>query len=103
MASRQWKSRFQSAPWLGELEDQIPLASAYKDLPEGRKRAGWKTDFLRSVQKAGTDMADISEEEILRTVRQYRSGRKKPPEITVVVHSKKENGLSSTTHHVTLR
>src|SRR3954454_9771360 len=32
-----------------ELEAQIPLASAYKDLPKGRKRPGWKKDFLRSV------------------------------------------------------
>ena len=28
-----------------ELEDQIPLASAFKDLPKGRKRAGWKERF----------------------------------------------------------
>jgi hypothetical protein len=73
-----------------ELEDQIPRASAYKDLPKGRKRAGWKKDFLRNVQKAAADLGDISEEEILRTVREYRSGRKKPPEITVVARSKKK-------------
>jgi hypothetical protein len=73
-----------------ELEDQIPLASAYKDLPKGRKRAGWKKDFLRSVQKAAADLGDISEEEILKTVRDYRSGRKKLPEITVVARSKKK-------------
>jgi hypothetical protein len=62
-----------------ELEDQIPLASAYKDLPKGRKRAGWKADFLRSAQRAAADLGDISEEQILKTVREYRSGRKKPP------------------------
>ena len=73
-----------------ELEDQIPLASAYKDLPKGRKRAGWKKDFLRSVQKAAADLGDISEEEILKTVREYRSGRKKLPEITVVARTKKK-------------
>ena len=73
-----------------ELEEQIPLASAYKDLPKGRKKAGWKKDFLRSVQKAGADLGDISEEEILKTVREYRSGRKKLPEITVVARSKKQ-------------
>ena len=73
-----------------ELEDQIPRASAYKDLPKGRKRAGWKKDFLRSVQKAAGDLGDISEEEILRTVREYRSGRKKLPEITVVARTKKK-------------
>jgi hypothetical protein len=73
-----------------ELEDQIPLASAYKDLPKGRKRTGWKKGFLRSVQKAAADLGNISEEEILKTVREYRSGRKKLPEITVVARTKKK-------------
>jgi hypothetical protein len=73
-----------------ELEDEIPRASAYKDLPKGRKRSGWKKDFLRSVQKAAGDLGDISEEEILRIVREYRSGRKKLPEITVVGRTKKK-------------
>lgn len=73
-----------------ELEEQIPLASAYKDLPKGRKKTGWKEDFLRSVQKAAADLGDISKEEILRTVREYRSGRKKLPEITVVARTKKK-------------
>jgi len=73
-----------------ELEDQIPRASAYKDLPRGLKRAGWKKDFLRNVQKAASDLGDISEQEILRTVRGHRSGRRKLPEITVVARSKKK-------------
>jgi hypothetical protein len=72
-----------------ELEEQIPLASAYKDLPKGRKRQGWKKDFLRSMQKAAADLGDISEEQILKTVRERRSGRKKLPEITVVARTKK--------------
>ena len=71
-----------------ELEDQIPLASAYKDLPKGRKRAGWKKEFLQSIQKAAGDLGGISKENILKAVREYRSGRKKPPEITVVARSK---------------
>ena len=73
-----------------ELEDQIPLASAFKDLPKGRKRPGWKKDFLQSVQKAAGDLGEISEEKILKTVREYRSGRKKLPEITIVARSKKK-------------
>ena len=73
-----------------ELEDQIPLALAYKDLPRGRKRSGWKKDFLRSVQKAAANLGNISEDEILKTVRESRSGRKKLPEITVVARSKKK-------------
>jgi hypothetical protein len=73
-----------------ELEEQIPLASAYKDLPKGRKRAGWRKDFLRSIQKAAADLGDISEKEILKTVREYRSRRKKLPEITVVARTNKK-------------
>ena len=71
-----------------ELRDQIPLASVYKDLPKGRKKAGWKKSFLRSAQKAAADLGDISEEQILKTVCEYRSGRKKPPEITVVARTR---------------
>jgi hypothetical protein len=73
-----------------ELENQIPLASAYKDLPKGRKRPGWKKGFLRNIQKAATDLGDISEEAILKTVRESRVGRKKLPEITVVGRSKEK-------------
>jgi hypothetical protein len=71
-----------------ELESQIPLASAYKDLPKGRKRPGWKRDFWRNMQKAAADLGDISEEGILKTVRESRVGRKKLPEITVVARSR---------------
>jgi hypothetical protein len=56
-------------------------------------QAVWKRDFVRSVQKAAANLGGISEEEILKTVREYRSGRKKLPEITVVARTKKENGL----------
>jgi hypothetical protein len=73
-----------------ELEGQIPLASAYKDLPKGRKRSGWRKDFLRSVQKAAADLDGISGEKILNIVREHRSGRRKLPEITIVARTKKE-------------
>src|SRR5215813_10682290 len=73
-----------------ELENQIPLASAYKDLPKGRKRAGWKKEFLQSIQKAAGELGELSEEKILKTIREYRLGRKKLPEITVVARTKKK-------------
>jgi hypothetical protein len=73
-----------------DLKDQIPLASANKDLPKGRKRPGWKKEFLRSMQKAAVDLGAISEEKILKTVREGRAGRKKLPEITVVARTKKK-------------
>ena len=73
-----------------ELKDQLPLASAYKGPSQGPKPRRWKTDFLRSARRAATDLDHISEEQILKTVREYRSGRKKLPEITVVAHTKKK-------------
>ena len=73
-----------------ELEDQLPLVSAYKDLPKGRKKRGWKKDFLRSIQKAAAGLGGLSEEEIVSAVRESRTGRKKLPEITVVVRAKKK-------------
>jgi hypothetical protein len=73
-----------------ELNDQLPLASAHRDLPKGRKRAGWKKDFLRSAQRAAAHLGDISEEQILKRIDEYRSGRKKLPEITVVARTKKK-------------
>lgn len=73
---------------LRDLENQIPLASVCKDLPRGRKKPGWKKDFLRSIQKTAADLGDVSEEEILKAVRESRVGRKKLPEITVVARSR---------------
>src|SRR5438445_75394 len=33
-----------------ELEQQLPRASVYQDLPRGRKRPGWKREFLRTLK-----------------------------------------------------
>ena len=55
-----------------ELEKQLPRASISRDLPRGRKRAGWKKDFLCSLEAAAVEMGDVSEEEILETIRATR-------------------------------
>jgi hypothetical protein len=55
-----------------ELEKQLPRASVSQDLPRGRKRAGWKKDFLRSLEAAAAEMGAVSEEEIIKTVRETR-------------------------------
>jgi hypothetical protein len=55
-----------------ELEKQLPLASVSCDLPRGRKRVGWKRDFLRSLEAATAEMDNVSEEEITKTVRATR-------------------------------
>ena len=73
-----------------ELQDELPRALAYRDLPKGRKRPGWKIEFLRNARKAAADLGDLSEEQILGAIRKYRSGRKKPPEISIVARTKKK-------------
>lgn len=66
--------------------EQIDLglnrADLYRDMPRGRKRAGWKKEFLKTLSEAAKDMGEISEEEIQRTIRSYREERR-IPEITV--------------------
>lgn len=57
-------------------------ADLYKDMPRGRKRRGWKKEFLESLTEAANDIGEVSEEEISRTVRTYRR-EKRTPEITV--------------------
>lgn len=73
-----------------ELNRRLPLAAVCMDLPRGRHRPGWKKEFLNAVDKASDDLGTISDPEILETVRQYRSNRKKLPEITIVARSKKK-------------
>jgi hypothetical protein len=81
-----------------ELEKQLPRASVSRDLPRGRKRAGWKKDFLRSLEAAATEMGDVSEEEILKTVQETRAmlaRRKRPPLPDILAQSKQSIKRSS--------
>jgi hypothetical protein len=61
-------------------------AELYKDIPRGKKRRGWKKEFLESLSKAAKDIGEVSEEEISRAARTYRS-EKRAPEITVAAES----------------
>jgi len=65
-----------------QIEERMNRAELYKDLPRGRKRRGWKKEFLESLTEAAKDLGKVSEEEILRTIRAYRRERR-VPEITV--------------------
>jgi len=68
---------------LGEqLQEQMIRADLYRDLPRGRKRRGWKKEFLESLTEAAKEIGEVSDEEILQTVRAYRKERR-APEITV--------------------
>jgi len=52
-------------------------------------------ELLAERQKAAADLGDISEEQILKTVREYRSGRKKPAGDHRRCPDKNENGLEA--------
>ena len=68
------------------IEERMGRVDLYKDLPRGRKRRGWKKEFLDSLKEAAQDIGGVSQEEILRTVRAYRRQRR-APEITVAAES----------------
>ena len=65
-----------------QLQEQMTRADLYRDLPQGRKRRGWTKQFLESLTDAARDIGEVSDEEILQTVRVYRK-EKRVPEITV--------------------
>ena len=66
-----------------EIEERLPLANVYKDLPRGRKRPGWKADFLETLGEAAVDLGELSEEDILQAVTSQRQAKRSEPEMTV--------------------
>lgn len=66
-----------------ELKEQLPLASVYQDLPRGRKRPGWKREFVRSLEAAAQDLSGVTEPQIGEVIRGIRAEKKRLPEITV--------------------
>lgn len=73
-----------------ELQDRLPLAEIYRDVPRGRKRPGWKREFLATLQGMGKDIGNLSEQEIAARVRTHRSQKKRQPEMRVVAQRKKK-------------
>jgi len=69
-----------------QIGEKMRRAHLYKDLPRGRKRRGWKKEFVERLTEAAKDLGEVSEDEILRTVRGYRR-EKRAPEITVAAES----------------
>jgi len=67
-----------------ELEQRLPLANIYRDIPSGRKRKGWKEEFLRTLKEGASDVGDLSEKQIIEAVRSYRSASRLQPEVEVV-------------------
>jgi hypothetical protein len=61
-----------------ELEARLPLVAVAKDLPPGRRRRGWKQEFLQSLRDAASELPELSDEEISNVVRQHRRSRGRP-------------------------
>ena len=57
-----------------DIERRMPLAAVARDPPSGRRRPGWKGEFIRSVQ-AAAELPPLREEQILGAVRAYRRSR----------------------------
>jgi hypothetical protein len=66
-----------------QVEERLQRVELYKDLPRGRKRPGWRRELLATLREAAREMRDVPSEEVLKAVRQYRSGNKQRPEVTV--------------------
>ena len=72
---------------LGEqIEGRMGKAELYRDIPRGRKREGWRKQFLESLNQVAKEMGKVPEEEISRAVRTYRR-EKRAPEITVAAEN----------------
>jgi hypothetical protein len=69
-----------------QIDERMRRADLCKDLPPGRKRPGWKKEFLKTLAQTATDIGEVSEEDILRTVRAYRRERR-APNITVAAET----------------
>jgi len=81
-----------------ELEKQLPRASVSRDLPRGRKRAGWKKDFLQCLEAAAAEMGNVSEEDVLKTIQETRgmlARRKRRPVPEKLSQSKQSMKQSS--------
>ncbi len=66
-----------------ELNEQLPRAAQYQDLPRGRKRPEWKREFTHKLEAAARDLSSVTESEIADAIRSYRTEKKRLPEITV--------------------
>ena len=75
------------------IQERMGKVELYRDLPRGKKRQGWKKEFLASLTKAARDLEEVSDEEILHTVRSYRK-EWRAPEITVTVQGQETQAPS---------
>jgi hypothetical protein len=71
---------------VAELDERLPLAEQARDLPRGRKRAGWKEELRAALREGAVDLAGTSQAEITKILKSDRRERRKP-ELTVVAEA----------------
>jgi hypothetical protein len=71
---------------VAELDERMPLAEQARDLPRGRKRAGWKEELRTAFKQGAADLQNVSQADVARTIKSYRRERRKS-ELTVVAEA----------------
>ncbi len=69
-----------------EVQEQMPQAQAHKDLPRGRRRAGWREEMRRAFGAAAKQIGNVKTGEIVATVKAHRRLTRALPEVTVVAN-----------------
>jgi hypothetical protein len=65
------------------VEERLEMVELYKDLPRGRRRRGWKKEFLATLRKAAQEMGQVSMEDVLKATRKHRIEKRQKAEVTV--------------------
>ena len=71
---------------VAELDERLPLAEQARDLPRGRKRAGWKEELRAALQQGASDLEGVSQTDMAKAIKSYRRERRKR-ELTVVAEA----------------
>lgn len=69
-----------------ELDERMPLAEQAKDLPRGRKRAGWKRQLRTALEEGASNLEGVSPADIAKTIKAHRLTRR-ARELTVVAEA----------------
>ena len=68
------------------VDERMPLAKQARDLPRGRKRAGWKKELRAALEEGANDLEGVSPADIAKTTKAYRRERREA-ELTVVAEA----------------
>jgi hypothetical protein len=71
---------------VADLDKRMPLAELARDLPRGRKRAGWRDELRSALKQGATELEGATQTDIVKTIKGYRRERRKP-ELTVVAEA----------------